>query len=261
MHEHTNIGVIKIDFPEKANALDMEGFKAIAAQINHYDNDPATRVIIIYGAGSNFCAGLDLKFFKEVVGHYQQLPPGKNNAFLHKTITEMQAAVNSISQSNTPVIVCVQGNCLGAGLDIVSACDYRIASEDAVFSIKEVDLGIVADLGSLQRLPAIIGEGRTRALAMSGRNFTAQEALTMGLLSEVVAIHELEDKALEIAENLCSKSPAALQGIKKVMNFSAGKTVEEGMSYTAAWNAAMMLSADLMEIQRALVEKRPPEFK
>ena len=159
------------------------------------------------------------------------------------------------------VIAAIHGNCLGAGIDLITACDLRYSTADASFSIKEVDLAIVADIGTLQRLPHIVGEGHARELALTGRVFDGAEAKSMGLVSETYdSLEALEEAVAETARTIASKAPLAIRGIKQVFNYSRGRRVEEGLDYVATWNGGMLLSADATEAVQAWMEKRPPVF-
>jgi enoyl-CoA hydratase len=159
------------------------------------------------------------------------------------------------------VIAAVTGWCIGGGVDLIAACDVRIATRDARFSVREVKVAMVADLGSLQRLPRIIGEGHTRELALTGKNIDADRALRIGLVNDV---YEDEPRLLEaaraMAKEIAENPSVVVQGVKQVMNASAGKTVEEGLKYVALWNAAFLQSQDLGEALAAFAERRPPKF-
>ncbi|MFT5194914.1 MAG: enoyl-CoA hydratase, partial [Candidatus Promineifilaceae bacterium] len=150
----------------------------------------------------------------------------------------------------------------GGGVDIVTAFDMRYATKDAFFSIAEIDLGIVADIGTLQRLPKLIPEGMVRELTYTGRRFYAAEAKEMGLLN---AIYENKDEmmaaVMEIAQTIASKSPLTVRGAKETLKFTRDNSVAEGLRQVATWNAGMLLSDDLTEAMTAYMQKRKPEFK
>ncbi len=176
-------------------------------------------------------------------------------------IRRLQASVTSVADCPLPVIAAIHGYCIGGGVDLAAACDIRLASADALFSVREAKVAIVADLGSLQRLPAIIGQGHLAELAFTGKDITAERALAMGLVNQVssdadAVLHDARALATEIAAN----SPLAVQGTKAVLRASQGRTVEEGLEYTATWNAGFLASDDLVEAMTAFMEKRPAVF-
>ena len=170
--------------------------------------------------------------------------------------------MSAVAKCPVPVIAAVHGWCIGGGVDLISACDVRTASADARFSVRETKLGIVADLGSLQRLPRIVGQGNARELALTGTDIGAQRAQAMGLISEVAtdrdgALQAARAMAQEIAEN----PPLVVRGVKQVMNFGEDKSVDDGLEYVAAWNSAFLASEDLGEAVSAFAARRAPEFK
>jgi enoyl-CoA hydratase len=170
--------------------------------------------------------------------------------------------VTRVQTCRKPVIAAVRGWCIGGGLDLIAACDIRLCSADARFSLREAKMAIVADIGSLQRLPPIIGEGYTRELAYTGKDIDAQRALRIGLVNEVHdSADELLAAARALAGEIAANAPLAVQGSKRVLNETQGKTVEEGLRYVALWNAAYLHTNDLSEAMRAFIEKRPPQFK
>ncbi|MEZ5585034.1 MAG: enoyl-CoA hydratase-related protein [Candidatus Competibacteraceae bacterium] len=173
----------------------------------------------------------------------------------------MQAAFTAVETCRKPVLAAVHGLCIGAGLDLIAACDMRYASAEAQFSLKEVDLGIVADIGSLQRLPRLIGEGLVRELAFTGCDVTATEAQAMGLVNRVFdSPQQLMEGVRDIARNIAAKSPLTVRGIKQIMNYSRDHSVADGLNQVATWNSAMLLSEDSQEAVLAAAQKRTPRF-
>ena len=176
-------------------------------------------------------------------------------------IRQLQRAIDSVEQCRKPVVAALHGWCIGAGLDLAAACDLRLCSADAQFSLREVKLAIVADLGSLQRLPPIIGQGATRELAFTGKNISAERAREMGLVSQVLANKDaLLEEARATVTEIASNPPLVVQGIKQVMNHSSAREVASGLEYVALWNAAFLQSLDLTEAFTAFREKRSPRF-
>jgi enoyl-CoA hydratase len=242
--------------------------------------DPDVRAVVIAARGPHFSVGLDLK----VMGSMLAPPPGPTSpaspaspagsgdsaakpsmAVRARTAREgilaMQASVTSVERCPKPVIAAVHGYCIGGGVDVIAACDVRLASADALFSVREAKVAIVADLGSLQRLPRIIGAGHLAELAFTGKDIDAGRARDIGLVNDVLADTDAVHKAAqELAAEIAANSPVAVQGTKAVLAANDGRTVAEGLDYVATWNAGMLPSDDLTEAMTAFLEKRPPRF-
>jgi enoyl-CoA hydratase/carnithine racemase len=244
--------------PEKRNAMTWEFFTELAERFEAFDGDPEVRAVIVRAEGKMFTAGLDLVAAGSLLGDGS----ASYREWLRKKIFELQEGMNAIERCRKPVIAAAHGHCIGGGVDLLSACDIRLASRDAVFSIRETRLGIVADIGTLQRLPTIIGHGWSRELALTGRNFTAEEALKMGFIT-----HLSEDsvalltEAKQIADEIAGLPPLAVQGVKDAMLQSRDNGVYPGLSYVAQKNAALIPNEDMMEAVAAFLEKRKPAFK
>jgi enoyl-CoA hydratase len=160
------------------------------------------------------------------------------------------------------VLAAIHGACIGGGVDLICACDMRYCSADAFFSIKEIDIGMTADVGTLQRLPKIIGDGMARELAYTGRKVTGEEAREIGLVNRVFASPDaLQAGVMEIAATIAAKSPLSIRGIKEMIVYARDHSVADGLNYIATWNAAMLMSADLKEAMMAGMEKRTPKFR
>jgi enoyl-CoA hydratase len=245
--------------PGKGNAMGPDLWRELPEVFGALDRDETVRAVIVAGAGGNFSYGLDL-------GAAELRPAGEllaaERTRFFDRIAPLQDAITAVEECRKPVLAAVSGWCIGGGLDLIAACDIRLCSEDAKFSLREVRIAIVADLGSLQRLPWIIGEGATRELALTGRDFSAAEALRLGLATAVYASQsELMDAARAKAREIAANPPLAVQGTKRVMNWGRGRRVQDGLDYVAAWNAAFLHSHDLAEAMRAFVEKRAPKFE
>ena len=172
-----------------------------------------------------------------------------------------QGTVNSLADTPKPVIAAVHGYCLGAGINLVSACDIRLASEDAVFSIRETKMGLVADIGALQRLPSIVGHAMTAEMALTGADYPATWALERGLVSHTFDDQEaLIAGALELAAEIASNSPFVVQGVKRSLQANDGRTIAQALEHMAQWNSSFLISNDLMEALAAFAEKRDPDF-
>ena len=247
----------RVDFnrPRKANCLDATMWKELKDVFFRLDSQPEVRAVVLGGQGRFFCAGIDLEYLLSVQQEINPLPDGRKQEYLRNFIADLQASVNAIEQCRKPVLAAIQGACIGGGVDM------RYATADTRFSVKEVDLAIVADLGTLQRLPGIVGQGVARELAFTGRDFDGAEALAMGFVNKIFPTRKtLAGGTMEIAQGLAAKSPLTLRGIKETMNHSRDHSVAQGLNYIATRNAGMLLSKDLQEAVTAYLEKRPARF-
>jgi enoyl-CoA hydratase len=171
----------------------------------------------------------------------------------------MQHTITSVADCPKPVIAAVHGYCLGAGVDLITACDIRLASPDATFSVRETKLGMVADVGTMQRLPKVIAPGHVAELAFTGKDITADRAKEIGLINDVYT--DVYRAALNLAGEIAYNSPLAVQGAKAVLRAAENRSIAQALDYMAVWNAAFLPSNDLQEAMRAHIEKRPPDFK
>jgi enoyl-CoA hydratase len=185
-------------------------------------------------------------------------PAGARSAFL-AAVRELQASVTAVAACRTPVIAAIAGWCIGGGIDLASAADVRLASAEAMFSVREARMAIVADLGSLQRLVGIIGDGHLRELALTGRDIDAGRAERIGLVNDVYPDPgSLLDAAHALAGEIARNSPLVTRGVKDVLDAERGPRVEAGLRYVAAWNSAFLPSRDLREAMASFAERRPP---
>ena len=253
------IGLIWLNRPEKKNALSADMWAALPTAAASLSEDPEIRVIVVAARGPAFSVGIDLEMLGALA------PEGASEAArrmaMYHRIAELQRSFTSLADSPKPVIAAIQGYCLGAGIDLITACDVRLASSDATFGVRETAMGLVADVGTLQRLPAIIGPGHAADLVYSGRDIDAARAQRIGLVNDVYPdVEHTLDAALELASAVSANSPLVVQGAKKILKRSEGRTVAEGLDYVALWNAAFLLSDDLNEAITAFAEKRKPNF-
>ncbi len=257
-----HIAHLQLDRPDKANALNGVLWREIEAAFRWVDSAPEVRVALLSGAGAHFCAGIDFELLQAILQNIDSLAEGRKQEQLRRSILELQDCFTALETCRKPVLAAIHGACIGAALDLIAACDMRYASAEAIFSLREVDLGIVADLGSLQRLPRLIGEGRTRELAFTGRDCGATEALQIGLVNRVFDNpRQLLEEVQALAATIAAKSPLTVRGIKAIMNYSRDHSVASGLNFVATWNAATVLSADTQEALRAALQKRSPQFQ
>jgi enoyl-CoA hydratase len=228
--------------------------------------DQSVRVVVVAAKGPHFTVGLDLKAMGGLLsGQGESSATSSSQASRARgTRTEvlrLQDSITAVARCPKPVIAAVHGYCIGGGVDLIAACDIRLASADAVFSVREAKMAIVADLGSLQRLPAIISSGHLAELAFTGKDISAQRAKEVGLINDVASDADgVLKAAYELAAEIAANSPIAVQGTKAVLAANEGKTVAEGLDYVATWNAGMLASDDLTEAVVSFMEKRPPKF-
>ncbi|HNQ85735.1 MAG TPA: crotonase/enoyl-CoA hydratase family protein [Deltaproteobacteria bacterium] len=257
------IAWVFLNRPEKKNAMGPDAWKEIIPIFADIDADESTRVAIIAGEGKDLSTGID------IMGMAPMIPTMKNwdmsakgKVRLFKDIFPLQDAMTSVEKCSKPVICCFHGYSIGAALDLGSACDIRLASEDARISLREAAVSFIADVGVLQRLPHIVGQGITREMAFTAKFIDAKRAREVNLVNEVypdkdALLKGAESLALEIAQ--CA--PLAVQGAKEVLNFCRGQSIADGLEYVAARSAMVLPSEDIAETMTAFMEKRKPVYK
>mmetsp|Transcript_22833 Transcript_22833/g.74376 ORF Transcript_22833/g.74376 Transcript_22833/m.74376 type:complete len:279 (+) Transcript_22833:66-902(+) len=260
------IAFVNLNRPAKANAANPRMWEEIPLALEAVCAcDEDIRVVVLGGEGKHFCAGIDLGASGEG-GPIAAMAgggscPARQRVRLLNGIRALQESVSSLERCPLPVIAAIHGACVGGAIDIVTAADIRIASADAYFSVKEVDLAITADLGTLQRLPGIIGEGRARELSLTGRRFDAEEARAMGLVTALAPTRAaLLAEAEKLALSLAAKSPLAVQGTKKVSLHSRDRSVADGLEHVATLNAAILMSKDLQTAMGVARNAPAPTF-
>lgn len=258
-----NIARVTLKGPGKGNALGPDFWREAPEVFDGIDADPEVRAVVLSGAGGNFTFGLDLVAMTSELRYALAAPAmaAERTRFLDQ-LTAMQRAITSLMSCRKPVVASISGWCVGAGIDVICAADVRVCSSDAMFSARAVRIGIVEDMGSLQRLPAIIGEGAARELCLTGEDFDATRADELGLVNHVDDTPDAAlQHALEIATRIAANPPLTVQGVKRVMNQSSHAAIREGLQYTALWNATFMQSRDFAEAISAFTEKREPKFE
>ena len=261
------IATLFLDRPEKLNALHRPLWHSIPAAVAALDADPDVRVIILAGRGKAFCAGIDLMDHAPGLAGGSLTGVGDGSAVakrrqLYDDIRAYQRTCSSLADTNKPVIAAVHGACIGAGMDLITACDIRLASAEATFSVRETRIAMVADVGSLQRLPRVIGDGAAREWIFTGGDYTAQQAREVQLLNDVLPEPAaLMARAQEMAAAIAANSPLAVQGSKHVLGFASRREVDSQLDYVAVWNAAFLHSDDLGEAMQAFMQRRPPNFR
>lgn len=246
--------------PEAMNSMNADLWRELPEAINAVDQDASARVIVISSTGKHFCAGMDLGVFGAPSPH-RDAEQGRKRAHLRADIMRLQETFTAFERARMPVIAAVQGGCIGAGVDMITACDMRYATADAFFCIQEINLGITADVGTLQRLPKIIAPGIARELAYTGRRMGASEAKDCGLVNQVFESHAaMIDGVMQVAREIASKSPLAVAGTKEMLNYARDHSVADGLDHNATWQAGMFFPADLQEAMAARQQKRDPKY-
>jgi enoyl-CoA hydratase len=276
-----DVATLWLDRPEARNAMGPAFWDDLPLVMEELSDDRAVRAVVIAARGPHFSVGLDLKSMAGMLtGHAEgagnadaplagdgggttrPLSIASRAVAARQGILRMQRSVTSVAACPKPTIAAVHGYCIGGGVDLVSACDIRLASADAVFSVRETRVAIVADLGSLQRLPRIIGKGHVAELALTGKDVPAARAKEIGLVNDVLPDADaVLAAARQLATEIAANSPLAVQGTKAVLAACEDKSVSEGLDYVATWNAGFLSSDDLVEAMTAFMEKRPPEFR
>lgn len=248
--------------PEKANALNREAWKEMQTIFETLSKSEEVRVIVLAGEGKHFCAGIDLELLMSIGGLQEIVCAGKRSEKIRELILSLQQTITAIEKCSKPVLAAIHKGCIGGGVDIATACDMRYCTEDAYFTVKEIDLGMVADLGTLQRLPKIIPAGIAAEMAYTGRKVFGPEAKNIGLVNQYYHSKEsLMEEVMKIAATIASKSPLSIRGTKDVLRYTRDHTVDDALNYMSTWNASMLLSSDLMEAFKATMEKRLPKFE
>lgn len=253
------VTTVFLAMPERRNALGPDAWDELPRVFGEIDRDDECRAVVLAADGKHFTVGIDLSSMGFILAT-EGSEARKRLAILGE-IRRLQDSINAIDRVRKPVIAAVHGYCLGGGIDMITACDMRLASSDAVFSVRETRMAIVADIGTLQRLPGIVGRGHASELVLTGKDIDAERAAQIGLVNHVHADRAATlDAARAMAHEIAGLSPLAVQGSKQVMAFSRARQVQEGLDYVAAWNSAFLLSDDLGEAVGAFMEKRQPRF-
>jgi enoyl-CoA hydratase len=257
-----HIATVRLNRPEKANAMNAAMWQEIRRAFQWVDETPEARVAVLQGEGKLFTAGIDLQMMMGLGLQIQNECDGRTREALRRLILDMQDTLTSLERCRKPVLAAIHGACVGGGIDLVTCADMRYCSADAYFTIKEIDIGMTADVGTLQRLPRLVGEGIARELAYTGRNFAAEEARQIGLVNRLFESREaLYAGVREIAATIAAKSPLSIRGTKEMITYARDHSVADSLNYIATWNAAMLMSQDLTEAMMSNMAKKAPTFK
>jgi enoyl-CoA hydratase len=257
-----HIATITLNRPDKANAMNATMWQEIRRAFEWVDRTPEARVAVLRAEGKYFTAGIDLQMMMGIKDQIANDCEGRSREAMRRRILDLQDTLTSLERCRKPVLAAIHGGCIGGGIDLITCADMRYCSADAFFTIKEIDIGMTADVGTLQRLPKLVGEGITRELAYTGRTFDAAEAQRIGLVNRVFDSQEAMYAGVQdIAASIAAKSPLSIRGTKEMLNYARDHTVADGLNYIATWNAAMLMSLDLNEAMTANIQKRSPVFR
>jgi len=256
-----NIAHVILNRPEKRNAMNLAFWRELPQIIRDIDDNATARVIVISSTGPHFSAGLDLSMF-EGGGESGQRPDRNQRAVAsYNHILHMQKTFNCLEECRLPVIAAVQGGAIGGGVDLSTACDIRYATEDAFFTIQEINIALTADAGTFPRLVKLIPEGIVRELAYTGRAMPAAEAQQVGLVNRVFPDqHAMLAGVMEIAAQIAAKAPVAVYGSKRMINYARDHSTADALDYISIWNTSMMNNEEILEAIKAKAEQRPGQF-
>jgi enoyl-CoA hydratase len=258
-----NVATVILKATGKGNRMGPAFWNELPVAFGWLDANPEVRAVVLRGEGENFSFGLDLATMAGELGSvFGDGGLAKERTEFLGTIERMQRAISSVAACRKPVIAAIAGWCIGGGVDLVTACDVRLASADAKLSVREARLAMVADVGTLARLPALVGQGHARLLAMTGDDIDAARALRIGLVEDVYESHaSLFEAAGSLARRMAANPPLVVQGVKQVLNAASERAAADSLRTVALWNAAFLPSYDLREAMGAFLEKRTPKFE
>ncbi len=251
---------VVLNRPDELNTMVAEFWTELPEIVTRLSDEGAVRAVVLSSTGKHFCAGMDLSVFAQEAAD-ADAEPGRRNARVRGTVLSLQWTATALEKARMPVLVAVQGGCIGGALDLATAADLRYASEDAFFVVQEVNIGMTADIGTLQRLGTCVPAGVARELAYTGRRMTAARAFEVGLVQQVYPDHaSLVAGVLETAQEIASKSPLAVWGTKVAMNHARDHGVPSGLEQIATWQTGMFQPADMVESFTAKAEGRAPSY-
>lgn len=261
LHEQEGVAHLQLNRPDARNAMNRAFWHTFPEQIKALDQSGQTRALVLSGVGKHFSAGMDLQIFTQPDPDLFQGEAGRRGEAMRRLVLDLQACFTVLEQVRMPVLVAVQGGCIGGALDLICAADMRYCSADAYFTIKETELGMTADLGTLQRLPRLIPDGLARELAYTGRKLDAQQALHAGLVNQVFADQEsMLAHVLEIARQIANRSPLAVTGCKTMLNYARDHSIADSLNLMATWQAGMFQPTDMLQTFQANMAGQPAHY-
>ncbi|MFP6584820.1 MAG: crotonase/enoyl-CoA hydratase family protein [Candidatus Hydrogenedentota bacterium] len=256
-----HVAEVVLDNPAKLNAMAPIFFEEIKRVFEEIDEDPEIRCAILWAEGRHFTAGLDLFASTSLLSPPSEEAPATKNYEFYKHVLHLQDCISAAEKCRKPVIAAVHGHCIGGGVDLTTACDFRLCTKEATFSIHETKIAIVADVGTLQRITNVVSKGIAREMAFTGCKLPSDRALSSGLVNDVFDDKDaMLARARELAAEIASFSPLAVQGTKEVLNYSDDHNLRDGLEFIALWNSGFLKSNDVKEAVTAFMEKREPTF-
>lgn len=258
--DRNHVVEICLNRPQAINSMNTDFWDELPAIIDALDREAVARVIILSSKGKHFTAGMDLEVLSNMGGNPDD-EPARRAEQTRRWILSLQKTFTQLETARMPIISAIQGACIGGGVDMVCATDMRFCTANAYFNIKETELGITADVGTLQRIQHVMPSGLARELAYSSRNLGAQEALACGFVNKVYETQEeMLDAVRALATDIARHSPMAVHGTKKMLNYSRDHSVQDSLNHMATWQSGMLQVPDVQEAMQAGAEKRTPKF-
>jgi len=255
-----HIAHLVLNRPEKANSMSSAFWTELPQILEELASDSRVRVLVISGEGKHFSSGIDLSVFESFFG-MMQAEPARATIAARKEILRLQETFNAIENARFPVIAAIHGVCMGGAIDMICACDLRLAAQDTRFSIEEINIGMAADLGTLQRMPKLIPPTIVKELAYTGRTFSAEEALSWGFVNSVHADQEsCVNAAMALASKISQKSPAAIAGTKRAIDYARDHSVADALDQIATWNGGALRPKDLLSSIEARKQQKIAEY-
>jgi enoyl-CoA hydratase len=266
------VAQLRLNRPQALNSMTPAFWRELPAIVNQLSDEGEARAIVLSSTGKHFTAGMDLAVFQgdgaeataqaESGANARSIEQGRARSLMRQPALVFQESFNALERARIPVLAAIQGGCIGGGVDMISACDARYCTADAFFCIQEINIGLTADVGTLQRLPRLVPEGIVRELAYTGRRLSAQKAQQVGLVNEIFPTHDaLLEGVLAIAREIAEKSPLAVWGSKEMLNYTRDHSIADGLNYIATWQAGMFFGGDMGEAFAAKQAGRKPKFQ
>ena len=256
------VATVRLNRPDALNSMTADFWRELPEIVTGISDEASARVVVISSTGRHFSAGMDLSVFTDPDHRLpDEVEPGRRNARMRANAQALQWSFTALEKARVPVLAAVQGGVIGGAVDLVTACDLRYATADAFFCVQEINIGMTADVGTLQRLGSLVGEGFAREMAYTGRRVPAQRAYEVGLVQGVYADHDaLLEAVTATAREIAGKSPLAVWGSKVALNYARDHSVDESLEQIATWQSGMYQPADMAETFAARAEKREPVF-